>query len=51
MIYLKSVIDDIIQNPDVRKITEDEYGNVFAELSREFGQYMGIAVRGEYVDD
>ena len=48
---IKSLIDDIIKNPDVKKITEDEHGNVFAELSREFGQYMGIAVRGEYVND
>lgn len=48
---IKKLIDDIIDNPDVKKITEDEHGNVFAELSREFGQFMGIAVRGEYVDD
>lgn len=48
---LKLLIDDIINNPDTKKITEDEDGNVFAELSREFGQYIGIAVRGEYVDD
>lgn len=48
---IKSLINDVIENPDNKKITEDEYGNVFAELSREFGQYIGIAVRGEYVDD
>lgn len=48
---LKFLIDDIIKNPDNKRITEDEDGNVFAELSREFGQYIGIAVRGEYVDD
>lgn len=48
---IKKLIDDIIENPDAKKITEDEHGNVFAELSREFGQYIGIAVRGEYVDD
>lgn len=48
---IKSLIDEVIKNPDVKKITEDEYGNVFAELSREFGKYIGIAVRGEYVDD
>ncbi len=48
---IKSLIDDIINNPDIKKITEDEDGNVFAELSREFGQFIGIAVRGEYVDD
>ena len=48
---IKSLIDEVIKNPDVKKFTEDEYGNVFAELSREFGKYIGIAVRGEYVDD
>lgn len=48
---IKSLINDIIKNPDNKKITEDEDGNVFAELSREFGQFIGIAVRGEYVDD
>lgn len=48
---INSLIDDIIRNPDVKKITEDEYGNVFAELSKEFAQYIGIAVRGEYIDD
>lgn len=48
---IKSLIDDIINNPDNKKITEDEDGNVFAELSREFGQFIGIAVRGEYVDE
>lgn len=48
---IKKIINDIIENPDDKKITEDEHGNVFAELSRNFGQYIGIAVRGEYVDD
>ncbi len=45
------LINDIVKNPDNKMITEDDYGNVFAELSREFGQYIGIAVRGEYVDE
>ena len=31
------LIKDIIQHPDKKVITEDSYGNVFAELSREFG--------------
>lgn len=48
---IKLLLDEIIKNPDVKKITEDEFGNVFAELSREYGQYIGIAVRGEYIDD
>lgn len=45
------LINDIIKNPDKKMITEDEQGNVFAELSKEFGQFIGIAVRGEYVDE
>lgn len=45
------LIRDIIKNPDKKMITEDDYGNVFAELSREFGQFIGIAVRGEYIDE
>ena len=45
------LINDIVKNPDKKMITEDDYGNVFAELSREFGRFIGIAVRGEYVDD
>ena len=44
------LINDIVKNPDKKMITEDDYGNVFAELSREFGRFIGIAVRGEYVD-
>lgn len=45
------LIDEVINNPDKKMITEDDYGNVFAELRKEFGQYIGIAVRGEYVDE
>lgn len=45
------LIEDIVRNPDKKRITEDDYGNVFAELSREFGQFIGIAVRGEYVNE
>ena len=45
------LIKDIIQHPDKKVITEDSYGNVFAELSREFGEFIGISVRGFYVGD
>lgn len=48
---MNRLIDDIVKNPDKKIITEDGDGNVFAELSREFGQFIGIAVRGEYLDD
>ena len=43
------LIRDIIEHPDKKIITEDEYGNVFAELSKEFGEFVGIAVRGFYI--
>lgn len=48
---LDILINDIVKNPDKKIITEDSQGNVFAELSKEYGEYIGIAVRGEYVED
>lgn len=45
------LIEDIVKNPDKKMITEDEQGNVFAELSREYGEFMGIAVRGSYLEE
>ena len=41
----------IIDNPDREAITEDAYGNVYAEICKNFGESIGIAVRGEYTDD
>lgn len=48
---LDILIGDIIKNPDKKVITEDAKGNVFAELSKQYGEYIGIAVRGEYVEE
>ena len=45
------LIEDIIKNPDKKMITEDDQGNVFAELSREYGEFIGIAVRGAYLEE
>lgn len=45
------LIEEIVKNPDKKMITEDEQGNVFAELSREYGEFMGIAVRGSYLEE
>lgn len=45
------LIEDIIKNPDKKIITEDAHGNVFAELSKDYGEFIGIAVRGEYVEE
>lgn len=48
---LDILIDDIIKNPDKKVITEDAKENVFAELSKQYGESIGIAVRGEYVEE
>ena len=48
---LDILIDDIVKNPDHKVITEDVHGNVLAELSKEYGEFIGIAVRGEYIED
>ena len=48
---LDLLIKDIIDHPDCKVITEDEEGNVFAELKREFGEFTGIAVRGYYTGE
>lgn len=48
---IRALIQDIIKNPDCKMISEDAQGNVFAELSKEYGEYIGISVRGEYIDD
>lgn len=48
---LDILIDDIVKNPDHKMIAEDSQGNVFAELSKEYGGVFGIAVRGEYIED
>lgn len=45
------LIENIIEHPDKKVITEDDMGNVFAELSKEFGEFIGIAVRGFYMEN
>lgn len=48
---LDVLINDIIKNPDNKMITEDAEGNVFAELSKEYGEAIGITVCGEYIEE
>ena len=42
---------DIISAPTVQKATLDSEGNEFAELSKEYGDFFGISVRGVYNED
>lgn len=48
---LDHIIQDIIEHPQIIKVTKDSEGNEFAELSREFAQNIGITVCGIYEDD
>ena len=48
---LDNIIADIIERPTVLKVAEDSEGNEFAEFSKEFGEFMGISLRGTYQDD
>ena len=48
---IDALIQDVIDHPDRKVISEDEDGNVYAELSKDYGELIGIAVRGEYSED
>lgn len=48
---LEMILDDIIECPDVLKVTKDSEGNEFAELTFEVAQNMGIKVCGSYEED
>lgn len=48
---IELIIRDIVQNPDKKMVTEDEQGNIIAELRKEYGEFMGIAVRGVYINE
>lgn len=45
---LEIITEEIIEHPELMKVTKDSEGNEFAEFSRSFGQNIGITVRGAY---
>lgn len=45
---MENLLQDIVDHPDVIKVTKDSDGNEFAELSKEYGKNIGIMVRGIY---
>ena len=45
---LDIILEEIIEHPEMMKITKDSEGNEFAELSRIFADSVGILVRGFY---
>jgi hypothetical protein len=48
---MEIILKDIIEYPDVMKVTRDSEGNEFAELSKEYAPNVGIRVCGTYEDD
>lgn len=48
---IDALIQEVIENPSHKAISEDAEGNVYAELSKDYGEMIGISVRGEYTDD
>jgi hypothetical protein len=48
---LEIILQDIIEYPDVMKVTRDSEGSEFAELSREYAPNIGIKVCGNYEED
>lgn len=48
---LELLFDQIMKHPTVEKSATDSEGNEFAEISKEFGEFFGISLRGSYVDN
>ena len=48
---LEEIFKKIMDHPTVMKIAEDSEGNEFAELSKDFGDFFGISVRGIFKED
>jgi hypothetical protein len=48
---LEIILNDIIEHPDVMKVTKDSEGNEFAEFSKEYAPHIGIKVCGTYEED
>lgn len=48
---LEKIFEQIINKPTVQKIATDSEGNEFAEISKEFGEFFGISLRGIYKED
>ena len=48
---LKQLLKTIIEHPTTQKTAEDSEGNEFAELSKDFGEFFGISVRGIFGED
>ena len=48
---LENIFDYIINNPTVEKAATDSEGNEFVEISKDFGDFFGISLRGTFMED
>ena len=48
---LKEILNEIIEHPEIMRVTKDSDGNEFAEMSRTYGNNIGITVRGSYDEE
>lgn len=48
---LNVLIEQIVKQPDKKLVYRNEDGSTFAELSKSFGDLIGLAVRGEYNEE
>lgn len=48
---LQEIFKQILECPTVQKAATDSEGNEFAEISKEYGEFFGISVRGIYKED
>lgn len=48
---LEDVLKIVLDNPTVHKVATDSEGNEFAEISKDFGDFFGLSVRGNYLND
>jgi len=45
---LNIILEEIIEHPEIMRVTKDSEGNEFAEISKNFGNGVGIMLRGSY---
>lgn len=45
---LDIILEEIIEHPDVMRVTKDSIGNEFSEILKFYGDNMGIMIRGFY---
>ena len=48
---VNTLIQEVVQSPDYKAVFENEEGTIFAEFRKDYGENIGIAVRGEYIEE